>query len=104
MIYIKIHYTESSTIVAMCDESLINSILEEGDIYIDIKMYADFYKGDLVDSKKVSSMLENIKIGSANIIGKESIDTAINLKLIEEDNIKYVNKIPYAHSYYIKYA
>jgi hypothetical protein len=106
MFYIKTHYiknTENSIILAMCDESLIESILEEDDIYIDIKTYADFYKGELVNNKnKVLEILEGMKIGSANVVGKESIDTAINLKIIEKSNIKYVNNIPYAHAYYVK--
>ena len=37
MIYIKIHQAEEGDIIAACDESLIDKVLEEGEIYIDLK-------------------------------------------------------------------
>jgi len=103
MLFIKIHNLENNTVVAMCDEALIDKVLEDNNIFFDIKTYASFYKGDLVEKKKALSMLDGLKVNSANIVGKESIDVAIEAKLIEKENINFVNEIPYAQSFLIKY-
>ncbi len=102
MIYIKIHQADEGNIIAACDESLIEQILEEGEIYIDIKEYPEFYKGDLVDPEKYDLDVSLKELNSANIVGKESVDYMVRKGLIDEENIKYVNGIPYAHSYVIK--
>ena len=53
MIYIKIHETEhGAKILAMCDKSLIGKVLEEGNVYIDLKLYSDFYTGELIDEEE----------------------------------------------------
>lgn len=99
MIYAKVHDTENGKMIAMCDESLIDKTLEEGKLVIDIKGYADFYRGELVSADEFDQMPEKGKIMSANIIGEESVGLAVGSGLIQEGHIKMINGIPYAHAY-----
>ncbi|MDE1871749.1 MAG: DUF424 family protein [Candidatus Micrarchaeota archaeon] len=103
IIYIKIHDTENGDMVAMCDSSLIDKVLTDGDVEINIKDYSDFYKEKLVDIEKASKMISPERLYSANIIGKESVEASIRSNIIDKDNVKYVGKVPYAHAFRIKY-
>jgi len=103
MIYIKTHKTDDGDMVAMCDEQLINKVLIQGDVEINIKDYSDFYKGELVSKTKAAKMLDPERIHSANIIGKESIEAAIEGGIVLEESVKIVSRIPYAYTFRIKY-
>jgi hypothetical protein len=100
MIYAKVHNTESGIIVALCDSALINEILKEGDIVINIKDYADFYKGNLVSQTDAENLL-GMKIDSANVVGRESINAALNKGLVDKKNILSIGGVPYANAYKI---
>ncbi|MGD0728709.1 MAG: DUF424 family protein [Candidatus Micrarchaeaceae archaeon] len=103
MIYIKIHNTDNGDIVAMCDSSLIDKVLAEGEVEINIKDYSEFYKGELVEAGKVPKMINLGHLFSANIVGKESVDAAIKCSIIDKNNVLKVNKIPYANAFRLKY-
>ena len=104
MIYIKIQPTDNGLMVGMCDSTLIDKVLSEGDVEINIKDYSGFYKGELVDEKKAKSMLKPEMIHSANIIGKESVEIGIKSKIILRKfcNLKKVKGVPYAYAFMIK--
>ena len=99
MIYIKFHDTDSGMILAMCDEKLINSVIEKDYIYINIMDYSNFYKGELVDATLAEKKIKGQEFYSANVIGEESVKVAVKSKIIKIQNVKTVNAIPYAHSY-----
>lgn len=103
MIYIKIYNTDNGNIVAMCDSTLIDKVLTEGEMEINLRDYSDFYKGELVDSKKAASMISPEKLHSANVIGKESVDAAIKGAIILKDSVKKIKNVPYAYAFRIKY-
>lgn len=103
MIYIKIHNTENGDMVAMCDSSLIDRVLKDGELEINIKDYSDFYKGELVNREKAVGMLKPKKLYSANVVGKESVDAAIQGEIIHKDSIRKLNNVPYANAFKIKY-
>jgi hypothetical protein len=103
MIYVKIHNGENGNIIAMCDSSLIDKIISDGELEINIRDYSDFYKGSLVDGKKALSMINPATMSSANIIGKESVKIAIEGSIILEESVKLAGKIPYAYAFKIKY-
>jgi hypothetical protein len=99
MIYIKIHDTDEGSIIAMCDESLIGKVYEEGDLVLDLKDYSDFYIGELTDPEELD--IPEHKFNSANIVGKESVEAAIKRKLIEKENVNTIMEVPYAHTYWM---
>ncbi len=103
MMYLKLHDGENGTVIAMCDESLIGSVLEAGDVVIDIKSYAEFYMGALMDRAGALKAIFNVgSIQSANIIGKESVAVALEAGLVNAQNVKKVGNVPYAHAYTVK--
>jgi len=97
--YLKIHETDKGKIVAACDKELIGQVLEEGDLYMDLKMYKDFYVGDLADKNSVKSALANFS--SANLVGKKVVGIAVEEGVIESEYIKYIKDIPYIQIYKI---
>ena len=100
MIYLKIHDTENGSMVAMCDEALIDKLLSDGEVVLDIKTYNSFYKGKKVTKDEAKSIVEQAEpIYSANVIGKESIEVAISLKIVEKSGVLWIKDVPYAHSY-----
>ncbi len=104
MIYINTHQADEGLIIAMCDEGLIGKVLEEGDVFIDLKLYASFYKGELVKKEKAKEIIvsSRAKMNSANVVGNEAISIALESGIIERNNIGMVDEVPYAHSYKVK--
>ena len=104
MIYIKSHKTEDGgAILAMCDEALINSVLDDGNIFIDVKSYSEFYRGDLVDGTKAVEMVKAENTISINAVGPESVKVAVAAMAISEENVKNINGVPYAQAYKVDY-
>lgn len=100
MIYVKLHQTEhSSVVVAMCDEGLIDKVLDDGKVFMDIKQYSGFYKGELVSKEDAKTMLEGKKVHSANVVGDEAVDVAVSKAIIEGSSILQVNGVPYAQAF-----
>jgi hypothetical protein len=96
MIYLKLHNTESGNMLAMCDSALIEMVLSEGDIEINLKDYSEFYTGQLLSKEKALEFIQKEEIISANIVGVEAVKVGLKRGIIEKENIKKVNKIPYA--------
>ena len=99
MIYLKLHEAEEKLMVAMCDEGLIGKILEEGDLVIDLKAYSDFYKGELLSPAEARFRVDSSKVYSSNVVGEESVKAAIDLELIEKENVMIVKGVPFAQSF-----
>jgi hypothetical protein len=102
MIYLKKHKTENGFIIAMCDSELIDKVLYDGVVEINIKDYSAFYKGELLSGSKAKEQLDSKDIYSANVIGEESVNAAIESSIIERGNVKTVKKVPYAQAFKIK--
>jgi len=99
MIYVKLHATENGHIVAMCDSSLINRVLSEGDIEINLKDYSDFYRGQLLSKDAVLNLVKKEEVYSANIVGVESVEVALEKGIIEKGHVKKIEKVPYANAF-----
>lgn len=105
MIYIKIHDAEkgsvvSGSVIAMCDSPLVDKVLEEGSVYMDLKTYSTFYKGELVTKENAKTRIGHVEnVYSANVVGAESVEVALEMHLIEKGNVKTVQKVPYAQAY-----
>jgi MoaA/NifB/PqqE/SkfB family radical SAM enzyme len=54
---VKIHKHEKSTIVAICDKELVGKTFSEGKRKLDLKTYADFYKGKQVSEKEAEDAI-----------------------------------------------
>ncbi len=90
MIYIRIHHTEKGMMVAMCDEELIGKVFTEGGREINLKDYADFYKGELIKEEEALKLIDEKSLYSANVVGKRAVQQIIKKGLA---NSKQVAKI-----------
>ncbi len=102
LIYLKIHNSENGKVVAMCDESLIDKVLDDGDIEIDIKSYSKFYKGELIEKESVPTVEELGELNSVNIVGDESVGIAVERSLVDKSSVKRVGDVPYAQAFKMK--
>ena len=83
-------------IVAICDSELLGKRFEEGKFQLDIK--ESFYKGEEKSKQEALDILKKMSIEDAtfNIVGKESVDTAIKAGIISKQGIKKIQGIPFA--------
>jgi len=87
-------------VYALCDKELIGKILREGDTVIDLNTYKHFYIGEL----KTELSFEDLEdFSSINAIGKKSISQLMKLGLLKQNQIKYIENIPYVIIIKIKY-
>jgi hypothetical protein len=93
--YIKVH-NSYRTVVALCDKELIGKKFEEGILQLDVR--ENFYKGEEVTSEQLAGLIAKHAREDAtfNIVGKESIATAIKAGIISEEGVAKIAKIPYA--------
>ena len=83
-------------IVAICDSNLIGKRFEEGKLQLDIK--ESFYKGEEKTREQVLHIIKKMAAEDAtfNIVGKESIQTAIESGIISEESIGKIHGILFA--------
>ncbi len=102
MMFLKIHNSDNGDMVAMCDESLIGEVISEGAIEINIRDYSDFYKGDLVSKEDAKRMIDSGSVYTANIIGKEAVDAAIECSIIDPESVRNAGSVPYAQAFRVR--
>lgn len=92
--WVKLHKS-SRTVVAICDENLLGKKFTEGIKQLDVA--ESFYKGEKHTKLEVLSIMKyEFKSSSTfNIVGKESIETAIEAGIIEKDEFSKVKNIPF---------
>ena len=92
--YVKIHRSADSEVVAVCDKELIGKELSSGELYL--KVSEIFYKGELKDKKEAKIILKEAK--NINLVGKESVGIGVELGLVDKENIIMFKDIPYAQA------
>ena len=83
-------------IVAICDSDLLGKKFEEGNKQIDIK--ESFYKGEEKNKEDALKIIQDMSKEDAtfNIVGKESVNTALEAGIISKEGIKKIKGIPFA--------
>ncbi len=83
-------------LIAICDSDLIGKRFEQGKFQLDIK--ESFYKGEEVDEEKAIHIMKKMSKEDAtfNIVGKNSVNAALKVGIIEEEGIKQIRGIPFA--------
>lgn len=100
MIIVKIHDHPKGKVIAICDENLLDRILDDGKYYIDIKKHKDFYNGSRATPEQVIELLKK-DYSSVNVVGKESVEVLINENIISQDDVVYVLDVPIVQIYKI---
>jgi|TARA_Y100000034_G_scaffold79823_1_gene95813 hypothetical protein len=83
-------------IVAICDSDLIGKKFVEGEFQLDIK--ESFFKGKEESVEEVKKIMTNMikEDATFNIVGENSIKTALDTGIISEEGIKKIQGIPFA--------
>ncbi|MEK6895201.1 MAG: DUF424 family protein [Nanoarchaeota archaeon] len=95
MISVKIHRSYRE-VVAIADSELIGKVFEEGNLQLDVK--ENFYKDEELNFEEAVELMINQKEEDAtfNIIGKNSINAALEAGIISEEGINEVQGVPFA--------
>ena len=92
MISIKIYKQGNDILIGACDDTLIGKKFSEGKLQIDVSK--EFYDGQRIDPKTFEKYLKNATI--ANLVGKETINLAIKIGLIEPECVIMIKGVPHA--------
>lgn len=95
--YLKVHEGQKGKVVAVCDRELLGKVFESGGAVLDLALYRDFYKGELVDEETVVKALANF--WSANLVGEKAVRCALKLDLAERSAVKRIAGIPHLQLY-----
>jgi len=92
---VKVHKSYRE-VVAICDSELLGKKFEEGVKLLNVR--ENFYNGEELNKEET---IKKIKFhakedATFNIVGKESIDAAIQAGIINEDSVGTIKDIPYA--------
>ena len=92
---IKIHEGYRRT-VALCDSDLVGKTFEEGKKQIEI--HPNFFKGKEKTKQEIIPLIKDLVKEDAtfNIVGKESVQTALEAEIISENSILKIQDIPIA--------
>ncbi len=82
--------------IAICDSDLIGKRFEEGKRQLDIR--ETFYKREVLNKEELVQLIKRQMIEDAtfNIVGKESIQVALEAGLISKESISKIKNIPFA--------
>ena len=93
--YIKIHESELSVLLAVCDRELIGKTVRGCGLKLEISEH--FYKGELADISQVQAAL--MEVTTANIIGERSIEAAISCGAIDTGSVIDIDGVPHAQMF-----
>jgi len=80
--------------LAICDADIIGKIFEEDDIQISVTK--EFYGGVECDEKEALNLIKSPTI--INAVGKDIISIMVQEKLVEKENILYIQGVPHAQA------
>jgi len=95
--FIKIHRSGNiRPVVAICDSDLLGKKFEEGKRQLDVR--DSFYRGEEVNKERLVEIMKRqlVEDASFNIVGKESIQTALECGIITKQGIAKLKNIPFA--------
>jgi hypothetical protein len=75
----------------MCDEDLIGKVLKNGKVQINISQ--SYYGQRLVDKIEAQTLLTNSSV--LNLVGKNTIQMSIDLKIGSQQGVKAIDGIPF---------
>lgn len=92
MISVKIYKQGEDLVIGACDEHLLGKKFRNGKLQIDVAKH--FYDGERIDKKTLEKFLLDATI--ANLVGKETVNCAIGLGLVDPDCILKIKGVPHA--------
>ena len=92
MFWIIVFETKFDMVVTLCDENLIEKVLDEKGIKFKISKY--FYGDKLVDETIALKFMEKATVG--NLIGNKVIEFAEKNGFVSRENVIVIDNIPHA--------
>jgi hypothetical protein len=92
MISIKMYKQGDDLVIGACDEELLGKRFSEGKFQIDVTK--KFYDGERITIKTFERFLRDATI--ANLVGKQTVECAIRLGLVDPDCILKIKGVPHA--------
>ena len=92
MFFVKIHKKLGREVLAICDEEILGKTLDDGNIHFEIK--AEFYQGEKLNEAQVRILLKDFQ--NYNLIGEEIVKIAIEIGVIDKDQVIKIKGIPHA--------
>jgi hypothetical protein len=92
MISVKVYQQGDDLVIGACDEHLLGKKFKKGKLQIDCAKH--FYDGERVDKKTLRKFLLDATI--ANLVGKETVDCAVDLGLVDPECILKIKGVPHA--------
>lgn len=94
MYWTKVFSTKAEIVVALCDEEILDKVLEFKKTDAKIKISKNFYGEHLVDENAVLKLMGRATIG--NLMGKNVISLAEKHGFISKENIINIDGTPHA--------
>jgi len=91
----KMHDVDGNKIFASCDKNLVGKTITSGDL--EITFSSSFYGTEVLLKEEILKNIE--ECDSANIFGKKICDLLLSEKIIIEESIIYIDKIPHIQIY-----
>ena len=92
---VNVHKTQDGKkIVAICDEGLVGKKFKEKNVQLDLS--SEFYNGEKKSEEDILKLLDDAYI--VNMAGKNAVDLGKKAGIVLEENILYVQKIPYTQA------
>jgi hypothetical protein len=93
--FVKIHKSYR-IVVAICDSDLIGKTFEDKKRQMHVR--ENFYKDKEVNKEELIGIIKRqmIEDASFNIVGKESIQTALEVGIIKKEGVHKIKGIPFA--------
>ena len=88
----KNHVQGNERLVAACDEEVLDKKLQEGQLRLHVA--PDFYDGFRGDEEALEALLRRATV--ANFVGKRTVDLAIRLGFVSEENVLKIEGVPHA--------
>ena len=98
MIIVKRHRTpKDELMLALCDENVQGKVFTEGKLQLDCS--ADFYAGEACDRDAILDLLRMSV--NANIVGHDAVALAREAGVVDDENVKTIDGVPYAYVFTI---
>jgi len=82
---------QNSRMLNICDEDLLGKVLQKDKLQININK--SYYGQRLVDEIEAENLMRSSSI--LNMVGKETIEMSINLKIGSRQGVKVIEDVPF---------
>jgi len=96
-IYLRLHSAGGQVILAACDEHLLGTRLEMGELQFPVSKH--FYGGDLVSDETFLNMIG--QVSSANIVGDHCVDLLLEKGIVDGDSVTLIGEVKHVQIYTI---